>query len=97
MKIEKDLFVNALIDKENVHAGENFKSVKDLFGFKDYDEYQAVALYFIKGRDIADWEKSLTESSRSGMYADSSQARSWDERDRALYRKFIKVIKERIL
>lgn len=71
----------------------NFKSRFDL----TTNEAIAITLYYKKDCDIDHWQKAITESRVNMMYADSAQARSWDQKDINKYIEYINAIKKYII
>ena len=91
MKIEKqeiEMIDNDISGWNSTSEFEDFKSKYDL----TTNEAIAIILYYKKDRDIGYWQKQITESRISMMYADSAQARSWDQRDIDNYIQYINAI-----
>ena len=91
MKIEKQEVESIDVSICGWNGTNEFKEFKSKFGLTS-NEAIAITLYYKKDRDIAHWQKQITESRISMMYADSAQARSWDQRDINNYIDYINAI-----
>ena len=91
MKIEKQEVESIDVSVSGWNVTREFEDFKSKFDLSS-NEAIAIALYYKKERDVDYWQKQITESRISMMYADSAQARSWDQRDIDNYTQYIRAI-----